>query len=78
MAGQLNNGKNYIKGDCQMYGSYSVSGINFDPGEAAHWCLKNTDGVMVFELCHIENNGYWSSIKKGFDAAIEDGSAYVQ
>ncbi len=78
VAGQLNNGKNYIKGDCQMYGSYSVSGINFDPGEAAHWCLKNTDGVMVFELCHIENNGYWSSIKKGFDAAIEDGSAYVQ
>ena len=78
VAGQLNNGKNYIKGDCQMYGSYSVSGINFDPGEAAHWCLKNTDGVMVFELCHIENNGYWTSIKKGFDAAIEDGSAYVQ
>ncbi len=78
VAGQLNNGKNYIKGDCKMYGSYSVSGINFDPGEAAHWCLKNTDGVMVFELCHIENNGYWSSIKKGFEAAIEDGSAYVQ
>ena len=75
---QLSMGKSYIKGDCRMYGSYTVAGIDFDPGEAAHWCLKNTDGLMVFELCHVDNNSYWSSIKAGITAAIEDGSAYVQ
>ncbi len=74
---QLNQGKKYINGDCKMYGSFSVSGsIDFDPGDAAYWCLKNTDGVMVFELTHIESHAYWASLKAGIDKAIEDGSAY--
>lgn len=75
----LNNGKQYINGDCKMYGSFSVSSnMSFDPGDAAYWCLKNTDGVMIFELTHIEASKWWDSIEAGFDKAIEDGSAYIQ
>ncbi len=75
---QLNQGKKYIQGDCKMYGSFSVyPNMSFDPGDAAYWCLKNTDGVMIFELTHIEASSWWNSIKAGFDKALEDGSAYI-
>lgn len=74
---QLNNGMNYIHGDCKMHGSISVSSnMAYDPGEAAHWVLQNTDGLMVFELTHIESGRWWTSLKEGIDLAIEDGSAF--
>lgn len=75
---QLNQGKSYIQGDCQMYGSFNVyPNMEFDPGDAAYWCLKNTDGVMIFELTHIEASSWWDSIQAGFEKALTDGSAYV-
>lgn len=76
---QLNCGMNYIQKDCKMYGSFSVSNnMSFDPGDAAYWILKNTDGLMVFELTHIESGSWWQKLQAGFDKALADGSAYVQ
>lgn len=35
--------------------------------DAVLLCLQYTEGVSVFELCHVRNNNQWSIIKQGID-----------
>lgn len=35
--------------------------------DAVLLCLQHTDGMSVFELCHVKNNNQWSTIKQGID-----------
>lgn len=61
---------NFIKGDCKVYGSIaSYAYINKDTAvsDAVYLCLKNTDGLMVFEISHVINNNQWNAIKDGID-----------
>ena len=37
--------------------------------DAVYLCLKNTDGVMVFELSHVINFNTWDGIKEGIERA---------
>lgn len=58
--------KNFTKGDCKVYGSITAYSYNATAmSDAVYLCMKNTDGLMVFELSHVINNGLWSAIKDG-------------
>jgi len=34
-------------------------------------CLANSDGLFIFDLCHIKMYDYWSSFKSGIDAYLK-------
>ncbi|SFG72051.1 family 10 glycosylhydrolase [Prevotella sp. KH2C16] len=60
----------WIKNACKTYGSIQVYNMNVSKiSDAIYLCLQHTDGLMVFELSHIINNGIWSQIKDGIDRA---------
>lgn len=63
--------RQYLKGDCDLWGTFSVAGQNFDAKSAVKLCLTQTEGCMVFDLVHIANWNYWSKIKAGADEAWE-------
>ena len=60
----------YIMDECKVIGcigSYSYGGRATATSDAVYLCLKNTDGVAVFELSHIINNNQWAAIKDGIE-----------
>jgi len=62
--------KNYIKNnDCTVYGSFNLTSYKTTAAvsDAIYLCLKNTAGVMIFELSHVQNNNQWTAIKEGVD-----------
>lgn len=63
---------NYTKGDCRVYGSigtYAYGNKASAISDAVYLCLKNTDGLMVFEISHVINNNQWNAIKEGIKRA---------
>lgn len=57
-----------IQDECQVYGSfasYAYESNSQQLSDAVYLCLKNTDGVMAFELSHIINFNQWAAIKEG-------------
>ncbi len=56
-----------INGACSVNGSiYAVNHLDqFD--DACYLCLRDTDGLMVFDLCQIASNNLWDKIKSGID-----------
>ena len=61
--------KNILQGDCPFWGTFSVANP-IDIKKATKLCLVNSDGCMVFDLCHIRQK--WPEIKAGIDAAWEE------
>ncbi|MDR0668388.1 MAG: family 10 glycosylhydrolase [Prevotellaceae bacterium] len=64
----------YTMGDCKVYGSMITSGYATDRtaiSDAVYLCLKNTDGLMVFELSHVINHNQWDAIKEGIGRVIK-------
>lgn len=61
----------YTMGDCKVYasiGTYAPYGKNPSKvSDAVYLCLKNTDGLMVFEISHVINNNQWAAIKEGIE-----------
>lgn len=58
----------YTMGDCKVYGSIAsyAYGTNTSAiSDAIYLCLKNTDGLMVFEISHVINSNQWDAIKTG-------------
>jgi hypothetical protein len=39
--------------------------------EIVKTCIRNSDGLFVFDLCHIKMYNYWSSLKTGIDAYLK-------
>lgn len=68
----INRTKTILKGDCPMWGTFSVASSNFKAQTATKLCLLQTDGCMVFDLCHIAAYQYWQKIKMGVDDAWEE------
>ena len=56
-----------IAGACGVNGSiYAVNHLDqFD--DACYLCLRDTDGLMVFDLCQIVSNNLWDKIKSGIN-----------
>ena len=64
----------YTMGDCKVYGSMITTpyGANRTKiSDAVYLCLKNTEGLMVFELSHVINNNQWDAIKEGIGRVIK-------
>ena len=58
----------FTMGDCKVYGSFASYAYGSDAtkvSDAVYLCLKNTDGLMVFEISHVINNNQWDAIKSG-------------
>ena len=66
----VNTYNNFAMGDCKVMGSFAsyAYGTNRQKlSDAVYLCLKNTEGVMAFELSHIINSNQWDAIKEGID-----------
>ncbi|MCL1933310.1 MAG: family 10 glycosylhydrolase [Candidatus Azobacteroides sp.] len=64
----------YTMGDCKVVGSigtYAYGSKAASISDAVYLCLKNTDGVMVFELSHVINNNQWAAIKDGINRGLK-------
>lgn len=57
--------KRLINNDCTLYGTISCDQQAFDLESAVYLCLRETAGVMVFELSHIINTNKWDEVKAG-------------
>lgn len=58
----------FIKDDCKVYGSFASYAYGANKGKVSdvvYLCLKNTDGMMAFELSHVINNNQWDAVKDG-------------
>lgn len=61
---------NITMGDCDVYGSiasYAYQNNSRAVSDAVYLCLKNTDGLMVFEISHVVNFNQWGAIKEGIN-----------
>ncbi|MBQ4286115.1 MAG: family 10 glycosylhydrolase [Bacteroidales bacterium] len=65
----ISNSRNILKGDCPLWGTFSVASSSFKVTTATKLCLTKTEGCMVFDLVHIGIYQYWDKIKAGVDEA---------
>ena len=66
----VNTYSDFIMEDCKVYGSiasYAYGNSTAKVSDAVYLCLKNTDGLMVFEISHVINNNQWDAIKEGIN-----------
>lgn len=61
--------KTLVNGDCTMYGTVSAIEKDFDMENGVYTCLTDSEGLMVFDLSHIERNGFWDEIARGVKCA---------
>lgn len=66
--------KKVTMGVVPVYGSLYVEQYKGEPGrfkKAIEVALDKTDGVMIFDLVHIENNQWWDILKEVFQQKIK-------
>jgi len=64
----------YTMDDCKVcgsIGSYAYGNNSLKVSDAVYLCLKNTDGIMVFELSHILTGNQWNAIKEGIRRGLK-------
>jgi len=60
----------FTMGDCKVNGSINTPAYGSNASkvsDAVYLCLKNTDGLMVFEISHVINFNQWNAIKDGIN-----------
>ncbi|MDR3261800.1 MAG: family 10 glycosylhydrolase [Tannerella sp.] len=65
---------NFVMDECKVNGSIGTPsyGVNASAlSDAVYLCLKNTDGLMVFEISHVINFNQWNAIKDGISRVIK-------
>lgn len=71
---QLKRGQRYIGNACDVYGNVVGTNPATTCGEQVYYCLKHSEGVMVFDVCHFINNpDHWTAFKNGmarYDAEV--------
>ena len=71
----LARSKRDVNGACKVYGSlYALNYKNFD--DAVYLCLRDSDGLMVFDIVQVIQYSLWDEIKSGIDRA-ETESAHA-
>lgn len=72
------NSKKIINGACTIYGTIAGTNhmdnndTNSNIENAVYLCLRDTPGLMVFDIVHVINNGLWNGIKRGIDRAEKE------
>ena len=64
--------KSLTMGACEVFGTISAASTALDIEKACYTCIKESDGLMVFELSHIINNKSWAKIKAGVEKAEKE------
>lgn len=55
-----------LYGDCKIYGSiYANNWKKIE--DAAYLCLKNSEGLMVFDIVQVIQYDLWAELKRAID-----------
>lgn len=68
-----------FKGDVPYYGGPDIgNSTGFEKGgqgdlmpDIVKACINNSDGMFIFDLCHIKMYNYWTAIHKAFDSYLK-------
>lgn len=72
------NGKKIVNGACTMYGTIAANNhmdnadTNSNIENAVYVCLRDTPGLMVFDIVQVIQFGLWDGIKRGIDKAEKE------
>lgn len=72
------NAKKIINGACTMYGTIFANNhrdnadVNINIENAVYICLRETPGLMVFDIVQVNQYGLWNGIKRGIDRAEKE------
>jgi hypothetical protein len=70
---QIARGQRYVGKACTLYGNVAGTGSAKVVEEQIYYCLKNSAGVMVFDICHfINDEARWAGFKKGIARAEKE------
>jgi hypothetical protein len=58
-----------VQGACAVYGSLYAQNHLDEFDDAVYLCLRDTEGLMVFDLVQVIRYNLWDKIKKGIDRA---------
>lgn len=61
-----------VAGACSVHGSLCAPNHKDQFDDACYLCLRETDGLMVFDLVHVVNHNLWGKIKAGIDRYEKD------
>lgn len=65
----------FTMGDCEVYGSFATYAYQTNQeqvSDAMYLSLKNTAGVMAFEISHVINFNQWDALKEGIERVYKD------
>jgi len=74
----ISNGKKIINGACPMYGTIAAGNHKDTPDtnsnieNAVYICLRDTPGLMVFDIVQVIQFDLWNGIKRGIDRAEKE------
>ena len=70
---QLANSMRVVKNDCKLYGSVYAANqrTTKDISDAVYICLRDTDGLSVFDIVQVIQFNLWEGIKDGIRRASE-------
>lgn len=73
--GGLEHAQRLVKDDVPVTSGLYVDVYNDSPGdmrEAVSLSLDRADGLMVFDIVHLIQYGYWDQVRKGIEDALEE------
>lgn len=61
--------KNLIKDDCRMYATIYALNHELNIEDAVYVCLRDSGGLMVFDICQVIGFDLWDDIRRGIERA---------
>ena len=58
---------NLTKGDCRMYGTIYALNHELNIEDAVYVCLRDSEGLMVFDICQVIQFDLWDDIRRGVE-----------
>jgi uncharacterized lipoprotein YddW (UPF0748 family) len=61
-----------VAGACELYGSLYANNHHEEFDDAVYLCLRDTQGLMVFDIVQVIKYNLWDKIKSGIDRAEKE------
>ena len=65
----IERAKNLVKGDCRMYATIYALNHEENIEDAVYVCLRDSEGLMVFDICQVIGFDLWDDIRRGIERA---------
>lgn len=65
----IRRANNLIKGDCALYSSIYALNHPDNIEDAAYVCLRDSEGLMVFDICQVIQFDLWDDIRRAVERA---------